>query len=69
MKRVEKEKGFINIKGVKNKMYFLTSFIESRNNHNPEKRAIGELPNTSIVKDTVNRLTTRSHLSQQINSE
>ena len=51
MKRVEKQDGFINIPDSRNKTFFLTLFIESEVNRNPEKRADGELPDSSIVPD------------------
>lgn len=51
MKRIEKKDGFISISGSTGKTYFITLFIESNINRNPEKRGNGELPDSSIVPD------------------
>ena len=51
MKRIEKQEGFITIPDSSGKTYFLTLFINSEINRDPEKRASGELPDSSIVPD------------------
>lgn len=51
MKRVEKKDGIIYIPNSINKTYFITLFIQSDINRNPEKRENGQLPDSSIVPD------------------
>ncbi len=51
MTRVEKKNGFISIEGSAGKTYFLTLFINSEINRDPQKRMAGELPDSSIVPD------------------
>lgn len=51
MKRVEKKDGIIHIAESAGKTYFMTVFIQSDTNRNPEKRENGQLPDSSIVPD------------------
>lgn len=51
MKRVEKKDGIICIPNSANKTYFITLFMQSDINRNPEKRENGQLPDSSIVPD------------------
>lgn len=51
MQRVEKKNGYASIPGSAGKTYFMTVFIASDINRDPEKRAVSELPDSSIVPD------------------
>jgi hypothetical protein len=51
MVRLEKRDGVINIPNSAGQTWFLTCFIESEINRDPEKRASGVLPDSSIVPD------------------
>lgn len=51
MQRLEKKNGFITIPDSAGKLYFMTIFIDSDINRDPEKRENNELPDSSIVPD------------------
>jgi beta-galactosidase len=51
MKRAERQNGAIAIPGSAGRTWFLSVFIDSDINRDPEKRVAGELPDSSIVPD------------------
>jgi hypothetical protein len=51
MKRAERKNGAVEIPGSAGRTWFLSVFVESEINRDPERRAAGELPDSSIVPD------------------